>query len=63
VASATLSQAISLQHRSNLGEESETVEFREGDKVTVLKEWADSALCKNDGGQLFNIPKQYLKLD
>ena len=63
MASATLTQAVTLQHRANLGEEGEAVEFQPGDKVTVLKEWADSYLCKNEGGQLFNIPKPYLKPD
>ena len=63
MASATLTQAVTLQHRSNLGEEPEAVEFQAGEKVTVLKEWADSLLCKSEAGQLFNIPKQYLKLD
>jgi len=28
----------------------------------VLKEWAESLLCKSEAGQLFNIPKQYLKV-
>ena len=63
MATATLTQAVTLSHRANLGEEGEAVEFQEGEKVTVLKEWADSFLCKNEGGQLFNIPKQYLKAD
>ena len=63
MASATLTQAVTLQHRGNLGEEGEPVEFQPGEKVTVLKEWEESALCKNEGGRLFNIPKQYLKLD
>ena len=29
----------------------------------VQQEWAESLLCKSEAGQLFNIPKQYLKLD
>ena len=61
--SATLVRAVTLQHRSNLGEEAEDVAFAEGEKVSVLKEWADSFLCKNEAGQLFNIPKDLLKRD
>jgi hypothetical protein len=60
--SATLARAVTLQHRSNLGEEPEEVSFAEGQKVTVLKQWEDSALCKNEAGQLFNIPKDLLKV-
>jgi len=54
---ATIKQAITLKHQSNLGEDVETVEFKEGQEVVVLQEWADRYLCKNDEGQLFNIPK------
>ena len=54
---ATIKQAITLKHQSNLGEEVEEISFSEGDEVTVLKEWDDRFLCKNDDGQLFNIPK------
>jgi hypothetical protein len=61
--SATLTQSVTLQHRANLGEEAEEVSFQEGDKLTVLKEWADRYLCKSESGQLFNVPKQYLRLD
>jgi hypothetical protein len=59
--SATLTRAVTLQHRSNLGEEAEDVSFADGQKVSVLKEWGDSFLCKNDAGQLFNIPKDLLR--
>jgi hypothetical protein len=62
MATATLTQAVTLAHRANLGEEPEPVEFKAGEKVTVLKEWDDRYLCKNEGGQIFNIPKQYLKV-
>jgi hypothetical protein len=60
---ATFTKPVTLQHRANLGEEAEAVAFQEGDKITVLKAWAESYLCKNDGGQLFNVPKELLKLD
>jgi hypothetical protein len=59
--SATLTRAVTLQHRSNLGEEPEDVSFEQGQKVSVLKEWGESALCKNEAGQLFNIPKDLLQ--
>jgi hypothetical protein len=62
MATATFTQSVALQHRANLGEEAETVEFAEGDKVTVLKEWGEHYLCKSDGGQIFNVPKQFLAL-
>jgi hypothetical protein len=63
MATATFTQALTLQHRANLGEEAEEVSFQEGEKVTVLKEWNDRYLCKNEGGRLFNIPKQYLRVE
>jgi len=62
MATATFTQSVALQHRPNLGEEPETVEFSEGDKVTILKEWNDHYLCKSDGGQIFNVPKAYLSV-
>ena len=55
-----ISKAITLKHQANLGEEIEEVEFSEGDEITVLKEWAESFLCKNAEGQLFNIPKEFV---
>jgi hypothetical protein len=55
---ATIKQAITLKHQSNLGEEVEEVSFAEGDEVTVLKEWDDRFLCKNGDGRLFNVPKE-----
>jgi hypothetical protein len=63
MATGTFTQAIRLAHRANLGEEPEQVEFQPGEKVTILKEWEDRYLCKNEGGQLFNVPKQYLQAD
>jgi hypothetical protein len=62
MATATLTKAVTLLHRANLGEEAEAVAFEEGDKVTVLKTWSESYLCKDEGGHLFNIPKELLKL-
>jgi len=55
---ASIKQAITVKHQSNLGEDVEDVPFAEGDEVTVLKEWGDHYLCKNDAGQLFNLPKE-----
>ena len=57
---ATINKAITLKHRANLGEEAEDVEFAEGDEVTVLNEWQDRSLCKNEDGLLFNIRKAHL---
>ena len=57
---ATIKKAITLKHQSNLGEDPEDVAFSEGDEVTVLNEWEDSSLCKNEDGMLFNIPKTHL---
>ncbi|MDJ0788336.1 MAG: hypothetical protein QNK05_16130 [Myxococcota bacterium] len=54
---ATIKQATTLKHQANLGEEVEEVSFAEGEEVTVLKEWADHYLCKNESGQIFNIEK------
>jgi hypothetical protein len=57
---ATIKKAITLKHRANLGEDTEDVAFSEGDEVTVLNEWEDRSLCKNEDGRLFNIPKAHL---
>ena len=58
---AKIKQALTLKHQPNLGEEVQEVTFNEGDEITVLKEWADSYLCKNDAGLLFNIPKEIVE--
>jgi predicted amidophosphoribosyltransferase len=60
-AMATLKQAITLKHQPNLGEEVEEISFEAGAEFTVLKQWTDSVLVKNDAGQLFNVPKDALK--
>jgi hypothetical protein len=60
---ATFTKAVTLQHRANLGEEAEAVEFQEGEKVTVLKAWGERTLCKNESGQLFNVPSELLRLE
>ena len=58
---ATIKKAITLKHQSNRDEDPEEVAFSEGDEVTVLNEWEDSSLCKNEDGLLFNIPKAQLE--
>ena len=57
---ATIKQTVTLKHQANLGEEIAEVSFEAGDEVTVLKEWADRTLCKDQSGQIFNIPKELL---
>ena len=47
-----------LKHQSNLGEEIEVVDFADGDELTVLQEWDEAWLVKNDAGQFFNIRKE-----
>jgi len=59
---AKIKQALTLKHRANLGEQAEDVEFQQGEEVTVLKEWAESLLCKNEAGLLFNIPKEHVEV-
>jgi hypothetical protein len=49
---------ITLKHQSNLGEEIEDVDFSAGDELTILQEWDESWLAKNDAGQFFNIKKE-----
>ena len=58
---AKIKEAVTLKHRANLGEQAEEVQFEAGQEVTVLKEWAQSYLCKNDEGQLFHVPKDQLE--
>ena len=57
----TFKHASTLKHQANLGEEVEEISFDSGEDVTVLKEWSDSYLVKNDAGQLFNIPKDQIE--
>ncbi len=58
---AKIKQAVTFRHRVNLGEDLEEVSFDEGAELTVLKEWEDRYLCKDDDGRLFNVPKEYLE--
>jgi hypothetical protein len=48
---------VVLKYQPNLGEEIAEQEFAEGSELTVLQEWDDFWLCKNDDGQLFNVRK------
>jgi len=57
---ATIKNAITLKHQANLGDEVEELAFSEGDEVTVLNEWENRSLCKNQDGWLFNILKAHL---
>ena len=58
---ATVRQAITLKHQSNLGEGVEEVKLAAGEAVSVLKEWQDRLLIKNAKGQLFNVPKDRIE--
>ncbi|MEN8160366.1 MAG: hypothetical protein ABFS41_09880 [Myxococcota bacterium] len=55
---ATIKQATTFKHQSNLGEGVEDVAFAGGEEVTVLKEFESHYLVKNAQGQLFNVPKE-----
>jgi hypothetical protein len=52
-----MKEACTLKAQANLGEEIEEVEFDAGDELTVLKEWANHYLVKDDDGKIFNIEK------
>jgi hypothetical protein len=54
---ATIKRDLTLKHQANLGEEAADVAFAAGDEVTLLKEWDERYLVKNDAGQIFNVPK------
>ena len=54
---ATLNQALTLRHQANLGEDVAEVAFEAGTEVTLLQEWEQHCLVKDDDGRLFNVPK------
>ena len=58
---AKIRQAMTLEHRGNLGEGVEPIAFQAGEEVTVLKEWENRFLIKNAKGQLFNVPKDRIE--
>jgi hypothetical protein len=58
---ATIKNACTLKHQSNLGEDVEEVSFEAGEQVTVLKEWGNRFLVKNAAGQLFNVAKDQVE--
>lgn len=59
---AKMRRAETLGHRANLGEEVEQVAFEAGQEITILKEWAESYLCKSTDGRLFNVPKDAIEV-
>ena len=60
-AMARMRESVSLKHRPNLGTRVSKVEFVKGQEVTILKQWADGFLIKNDEGQLFNVPTEFVE--
>jgi hypothetical protein len=58
---AKVRQAMTLDHRGNLGEGVEPVTFEAGEEVAILKEWETRVLIKNAKGQLFNAPKDAIE--
>ena len=54
-------EACTLKHQANLGEDIEEVECQAGEELTVLQEWEQSYLVKNDDGKLFNVSKQIVE--
>ena len=57
----TVKEACTLKHQANLGEDIEEVECSQGEELTVLQEWEQSYLVKNDDGKLFNVSKQIVE--
>ena len=50
--------AVRLNHRASLDSPVTTVEFAAGERVTILKEWADHYLIRNVDGLVFNVSKE-----
>ena len=53
-----LKASVTLKHQPNLGEEVADVELEAGVELTVLQEFDEFWLVKNDDGQLFNVKKE-----
>lgn len=53
-----LKESLTLKHHANLGEEVEAIEFEAGTELSVLQEFDNMWLVKNDDGQLFNVKKE-----
>ena len=60
---ARLKQATTLQHRANLAEDVEPIEFESGSEFSVLREWSQHYLCKDARGRLFTIAKELIEID
>jgi hypothetical protein len=56
-----MKEACTLRAQANLGEEVEEVELPAGEELTVLKEWENHYLVKNDDGKLFNVEKRLVE--
>jgi hypothetical protein len=54
----TVKEACTLKAQANLGDEVEEIEFEPGQELTVLKEWENHYLVRNDDGRLFNVEKR-----
>ncbi len=53
-----IKESLTLKHHANLGEEVEDIEFEAGTELSVLQEFDNMWLVKNDDGQLFNVKKE-----
>ena len=56
--SVTLKESTTLNHQSNLGEDVDEIPFDAGTELTVLKEWGNHYLVKDDDGKLFTLRKE-----
>ena len=54
----TLRESTTLKHQSNLGEDVAEITFEAGQELTVLKEWQDAYLVRDEDGKLVNLKKE-----
>lgn len=54
---ATVKEAITLKYQTTKDGDMEETSFSNGQSVTVISEWQNHYLIKDDDGHFYNIPK------
>jgi len=58
---ATLRDDLTLGHRANTGEAVAEVTLVVGDAVTILSEWSEHYLVRDEQGRVFNLRKEVVE--
>ncbi|HZI94322.1 MAG TPA: hypothetical protein VFE84_08765 [Patescibacteria group bacterium] len=55
-----ITKEVTLLHRLQKAAEPSEIHFSPGDRVTILREWAEFYLIKTTDGKVLNVKKEYV---